>query len=342
MAIVAPLAIPTRDDAAAAAAVLVDKGVAEVLLFGSVAEGTATPDSDIDLVAIFADLDYADRAEHRRALEAAAGAAVPWPVQVHVTDRPEWQARVQRVPSSFEARIAATAVPIAAAVSEGPVDWGKKMVLPMSDPHEALGQFDTWVLPALAALANDTRRSITEEDPAVSLEAQEQARLDRVVRVCVAAARTTERSVSALGVLYGASDQTKRNLRRTSHELPPGPAALQRDVPEPAATAVREVFDHHGVDLADLSRWPEKGMYPDDAAEVRAAADRLAPVYAAMAPEIAGVVADHLQHRLDPAEAKLAAAVARRARLAARIATQDVRFGVRVTGGVDAAAGGYS
>ena len=89
MAVVAPLAAPTRADAAAAAAVLIDRGVAEVLLVGSVARGAASADSDIDLVAIFADLDYSERAERRRELEAAARAAVPWPVQVHVTDRPE-------------------------------------------------------------------------------------------------------------------------------------------------------------------------------------------------------------------------------------------------------------
>ena len=335
MAIVAPRSIPTRDDAAAAAAVLVDKGVAEVLLFGSVADGTATPDSDIDLVAIFADLDYANRAEHRRGLEAAAGAAVPWPVQVHLTDRPEWQARVQRVPSSFEARIAAVAVPIAAAVSEGAVDWGKEMVLPMSDSQEALGQFRAWVLPALAALANDARRSITEEDPAASLETHEQARLDRMVRVCAAAAKTTETSLIALAVLYATPTQTKSNLQRDNHKIPRCIAALQRAVPEPAASAVREVFDRHGIDLGDLSRWREDGMHPDDADEVRAAADRLAPIHAAMAPEIAGVVADHLQYRLDPAEAELEAATARRTRLAARIATQDVRFGVPLPAGVD-------
>ena len=46
----------------AAAAALIDAGVEEVLLFGSVARGAAGGDSDIDLVAIFADLDYAERA----------------------------------------------------------------------------------------------------------------------------------------------------------------------------------------------------------------------------------------------------------------------------------------
>ena len=73
MAVVAPVGAPTRVDAEAAAEVLIAAGAAEVLLFGSVARGDAGADSDIDLVAIFADLDYAERAVRQRTLQAAAG-----------------------------------------------------------------------------------------------------------------------------------------------------------------------------------------------------------------------------------------------------------------------------
>lgn len=314
---------------------LIAAGVEEVLLFGSVARGTATADSDIDLVAIFADLDYGTRSARRRELEDAAREAVSWPVQVHVTDRPEWQARLERVSASFERRAAADALAIAVAPAESPVDWGKEMVLPMSDPQEALGQFRTWVLPALATLTNATRQGIEEQDPDVETSDRETARLNRMVDVCEAAAATVETSLKALAVLYATPTPTKRDLKRNGHKIRKSLTRLGRDVPEPAATAVREVFDRHAIDLAGLSRWREEGMYPDDADEIWAAADRLAPVYAAMVPEIAGVVAEHLQQRLDPAEAGLAAAVARRARLAASIATQDVRFGVPIRGGAD-------
>lgn len=132
---------------------LIAAGVEEVLLFGSVARGTATADSDIDLVAIFADLDYGGRHARRRELEAAARAVVSWPVQVHVTDRPEWRARVEKVSTSFERRIADASVLVASAADEAPVDWGKQMVLPMSNPQEALRYFDARVIPRLRDVA---------------------------------------------------------------------------------------------------------------------------------------------------------------------------------------------
>ena len=71
MAVVAPAGAPSRVDAEAAAAALVAAGVEEVLLFESVARGDATVDSDIDLVAVFADVDYSERDARRRELEAS-------------------------------------------------------------------------------------------------------------------------------------------------------------------------------------------------------------------------------------------------------------------------------
>lgn len=328
MAILAPLRPPRTPDAAAAAGVLIDAGAVEVLLFGSVADGTATADSDIDLVAILADLDYDSRTERRRALEAAAGAVVSWPVQVHVTDRPEWRARVQRVPSSFEARVAAAAVPIAAADAEGPVDWGKEMVLPISDPHEALRTFDEWVLPALEAVANDARRSITEQDPAASTETQEQARLDRMVRVCAAAASSIETSLKALALLYASPTPTKGDQQRNGHKIRKSLQRLERDVPEPAADAVRDVLRHHNVDIAVLSTWREQSTYPDNLPATRADADRLAPSYVVAAAAVAAVLARHLQHILGGDIPSLIVAAARRDRLAKRIDAWDVRRGL--------------
>ncbi|MYJ13074.1 MAG: nucleotidyltransferase domain-containing protein [Acidimicrobiia bacterium] len=335
MAVVAPAGAPSLVDAEEAAAALIESGVAEVLLFGSVSRGTATDDSDIDLVAIFADLDYAVRDARRRELESVAAAAAARPVQVHVTDRPEWRARIERVPSSFERRIAAEVVPLAAAASESAADWDKEMVLPMSDPHEALAQFRTWVLPALEALANDTRRSVTEEDSHATPEDQETARLNRLVRVCAAAAMTVETSLKALAVLYAEKSPTKQDLKRNGHKIRRSLARLERDVPEPARSAVREVFDRHGVDIDVLSSWREEGTYPDDAAQVWDKADRLAVAYAVMAPDVAAVLAEHLQHNIAPGDPRLAAAAASRDRLAALIAAQDVRAGVPADHGLD-------
>ena len=218
---VAPAA-PTLAEADRAAAALIAGGVEEVLLFGSVASGAATPASDIDLVAIYADLDYSQRASRRQALEAAAAAAAaPWPVQVHVTDRPEWRARIDNVPTSLERRIHASAVAVAAATERAPVNWNKEMVLPMSDAHEALRQFDHWVLPRLSELEAATHRGTQEVDPALAPPVAERARLERMVRICTTAAITAETTLKALAVLHGRPTPSEKELRRAGHLAAP-------------------------------------------------------------------------------------------------------------------------
>lgn len=52
---------PSVGDAERAAEALAAAGVCEVWLHGSVARGAAGPGSDIDLVAIYPDLDYRQR-----------------------------------------------------------------------------------------------------------------------------------------------------------------------------------------------------------------------------------------------------------------------------------------
>ena len=156
--------VPTLADAGVAARALVAAGAEEVLLFGSVARGEADLDSDIDLVALFADIDYAERADLKRRLEdVAAGAVGRWPVQVVVTDRPEWRARVRNVSASFEHRISADAVAVAAADARQPVRWDKEMVRPMSNPAEALQQFNDRVQPRVIELRVSTTRQFEED-----------------------------------------------------------------------------------------------------------------------------------------------------------------------------------
>jgi len=307
--------------------VLIAAGVAEVLLFGSVARGDAAAGSDIDLVAIFADLDYGERHERQRALEAAATAAAGAPVQVHVTDRPEWRARVERVPTSFEHRAAAESVPVAAAASRCSVDWGKEMVLPMSDPEEALSYFTGRVLPRLQATATAATRSAVEVvSPVAPVEGR---RLNRMVSLCAEAALAAETSVKAMAKLYGRPTPTESDLKRNGHTIA---AVLQRYVPTPHSGEMRATFDRCGVDLAGLSQWRSKGTHADDIDALRVEADDLAPVYAAMASEITGLVVSHLRRALGDAVAE---AAAERDSLAAVIAGQDVRLGVPASGGPD-------
>ena len=225
---------------------MIAAGAAEVLLFGSVAAGTAVAGSDIDLVAIFADLDYATRHGRRRELEAAASVAASWPVQVHVTDRPEWRARVEKVSTSFEHRIAAASVLVAAADDDAPVDWGKEMVLPMSDPQEALRYFDARVIPRLRDVAGAATRDHAESDPCLSPARQERARLQRLATLCTAAALVAETSLKGLAVLYGDPTPTEQDLKRNGHKIA---VIIEKHVPEAHQAEAQAIFDRLGVDL---------------------------------------------------------------------------------------------
>ena len=321
MAVVAPSVAPTRADAERAAAALIAEGVGEVLLFGSVARGQAGPGSDIDLVAIFADLDYGERHVRRQELEAAAREVVSWPVQVHVTDRPEWRARVERVATSFEHRVAGEAVVLADGEC-GPVDWDKEMVLPMSNPQEALRYFDGHVIPRLRDVAGAATRDHAESDPYLSPARQERARLQRLATLCTAAALTAETSLKALAVLHGETPPSEKEMKAAGHLIARGLGLVPPEVrPEPAA-----LFARLGVDVDVLSAWRERNTYPDDAEVLHADAERLAPTYAVMASEIAGLVATHLQRGVAPGPA-LDDVVAQRDSHAALIAAVDVRVG---------------
>ena len=329
MPVVAPASAPTREDAERVAEVLVGGGVAEVLLFGSVAAGTAGPHSDIDLVAIYADVDYSERHLRQRELEAAAAAVVAAPVQIHVTDRPEWSARVERVSTSFECMVASEAAVLAVDLDDSPVDWGKEMVLPMSDPQEALHYFAGRVLPRLQGVATAATRSILEVDAQVSAATLERRRLNRLVSLCVDAALAAETSVKSMAKLYGNPTPTEKQLKSNGQTIA---TVLQRHVPEPQCGEMQAAFDHLGVDLGELSLWRDKGTYADNIDTVRADADHLASGYAAMASGITGLVVSHLRRSLGIAAAD---ASAERDSLAVVIAGQDVRLGIPTQGGID-------
>ena len=86
--------VPTMADAQRAAGALADAGVNCVLLYGSVARGDQAPGSDIDLLAVYDDLDYTQRPKLRDRLEKLASQAAGFEVQVSPTDRPEWRTPV--------------------------------------------------------------------------------------------------------------------------------------------------------------------------------------------------------------------------------------------------------
>ncbi|WP_420443177.1 nucleotidyltransferase domain-containing protein [Candidatus Poriferisodalis sp.] len=160
------MAAPDIAAAQRAADELVSVGAGRVLLFGSVAKGRATERSDIDLVAIYDDLgDYSGRAKRRCALESKASDAAGCPVDVMVTDAPEWAVRTTKVPCSVEARIAGHAVELVDTGRHRGIDWDKEIGLPSNPTGELASRFED--MPnALARLTTNLRPNIDEIDAA--------------------------------------------------------------------------------------------------------------------------------------------------------------------------------
>ncbi len=133
----AEAAVPLMADARRAADELLNAGVGTVLVFGSVACGVATAASDIDLVAIYNDLgDYQQRHQLRFELQRRARDVAGWPVDVFVTDAPEWAIRTTEVRCSLEAGIALHAVKLAEITAHAPINWGKEIGMPASVDSE--------------------------------------------------------------------------------------------------------------------------------------------------------------------------------------------------------------
>ncbi len=135
-------AAPVRAAAERAAAALAEAGAGRVVLFGSVARGEADEHSDIDLMAVFDDLDYERRREKGCELEELAERAVEFPVDVSVTDRAEWRMRTTKVRTSLEGRIARHGRVLVNRPVGVDVDWNKEMVMPDSDYAESLARLE--------------------------------------------------------------------------------------------------------------------------------------------------------------------------------------------------------
>ncbi len=285
---------PTVSDAAVAAEALISAGAEEVLLFGSVARGDADESSDIDLVALFADIDYGARREVAWRLEVAAReVAGRWPVQVVVTDLPEWRNRVANVSASFESAISSDAVLVAEAESSArrPVRWNKEMVLPMSNPDEALKQFSDRVLSQLAGLTEGATVSWVEEDLSAPSGMQETARLRRLVRVCTHSAMAVEVALKSLAVLHATPTPPAKALRAAAHSI----SACLQLLPPPVRSAVEPLVTGRGLSTDDLSQWRILGTYPEDTASVQTLADQKVDDYVVTALDVCGFVVNDLR-----------------------------------------------
>ena len=220
---------PTVGAARRAATPLIAAGAEEVLVFGSVARGTAGPDSDIDLVAIFADIDYSDRSRIEESLRATAvealadeEAAERWPVGVLATDWPEWRQRCRRVPASLEATIERDAISVATAARRRRSNWAKPMIKPMSNSAEAVEQFGEALLRRVHDLAERAGPGRVESDPEKSAAYRERERRIRVINATVEAALTCEISLKVLLIAAGKVGGVEVELKKLGRNVDVG------------------------------------------------------------------------------------------------------------------------
>ena len=287
---------PTLADAHRAAEALSQLDPGLVLLHGSVADGTADADSDLDLVVVFDDLgDYSRRPLLWRRSKEAAESAIGRPVDVRVTDRPEWKARIECV-SSFERHVASRSITLRERRA-GVVDWHKEIPIPPTDEGMARASLDD-LAQALVALNGDLTPYVQE------LQASETGDVERVTRnrarrmrrICASAQAAMETGLKALNhALPGPHPPRTHSLAKLIDLLPVTPVERGR-----LSAALQD------LDLAAAAQWRQMGTYPGDfRAEV--VAERSTPQHAATmvnaAARLTLAVVDLVEDRLGESNA---------------------------------------
>ncbi len=261
--------MPTLEGARRAARALADEhGVAQVLLYGSVATGEARPGSDLDLVAVFDDLgDYRRRWKLRQALTATAMSAAGCDVDVRVTDRPEWRQRSQHVRNSIEHHIARYAITLIDSPARG-VNWHKEIGM----PGNARGEAERHLKSMSGDMANLAARYVPDRNEVragIAPDAVEDVSARRRARfqaLCADGALCVEHGLKALVALGDAWP-----IR--THE----PGRLMGQMPEPRRKLADVVQPHL---LEDIAVWREAGSYEADLEAMQLADEELRDVAA--------------------------------------------------------------
>ncbi|MCQ3802688.1 MAG: nucleotidyltransferase domain-containing protein [Acidimicrobiia bacterium] len=242
--------VPTLAAAERAAKVVAGAGAGRVLLFGSVARGEARRHSDIDLMVIFDDVDYARRQDLTMELERLARDEVGCSVDVHLTDRPEWKMRTEQVATSFESRVKGQAV-LLVDKEPGDVYWDKEMVMPASDYEEALERLRQVgnALVGISASLEPTSYQRLMEQTGQEMEAfavYEQ----RLALGCAAGHLTVETALKSLIHLSAAPQ-----AQPWGHEI----EKLLPQLPEPHKSEIETRLESVGVE--NLQRWQQQARY---------------------------------------------------------------------------------
>ncbi len=227
--------------------------VARVMLFGSTARGESDLDSDIDLVVVVNDLgDYWRRRQVRAELADAAGRVTSRRVDLHVTDRPEWKLRTERVSASFEAGLSGDLITLVENFPLDEPDWGKPMMKPTSNLAEAAARCGD-----LAQCLRDLIRFLhpdTYEQAADDEQEREHALKNRRRMVCGHAADASEVAVKTVIALGGISPIRTHDIKDLLGQVRP------RSMRQEMAAIVESC----GVGPEAVSAWPVKATYAND------------------------------------------------------------------------------
>ncbi|MCY4423790.1 MAG: nucleotidyltransferase domain-containing protein [Acidimicrobiaceae bacterium] len=285
MATTTTVRVPTVREAQRAAECVAAAGAGRVLLFGSVACGRATAGSDIDLVAVFDDIDYSQRHGIRSALCEAAESVVHSPVEVFVTDRAEWRRRTQEVSASFEAAISSSVVVLVDRPA-GAVRWDKEIGLADNNTDEALGRLEE-ATKALAAMT----RSMRPDDWELLVPEVDHVTLWRLVDVCSAAAMATETALKALAAAHGVPAPHKHRIDL----LVPLAGNRTNDVRAALAELETNTVARGDAPYGDVSIWRGAGTYIADRPDIDlATVETMAPPIAQAATSVTAIAADEL------------------------------------------------
>ena len=273
-------AAPSESDAGRVADAFVGAGVGEVWLFGSVARGESTESSDINLVAVYADLDYTQRWDRKRELTKLGEHVSGQPVDLLVTDLPEWRVR-SKLLTTFERRVRDQARLLRSSpISPPEVRWDKEITLPASDDQEA---FYT-IRNATEALESLETRLLPSE-----WETPGNTSLDRRLRaLCLNAQMAAECALKALVHLYG------HRPPEDTHDLESLCLALPRDMARSADRLLE------GIDKHTMGRWRVVGTYPANYPVEAAEAPALAELYVCAAVMLNRYAAHHTETRVGP------------------------------------------
>ncbi|WP_419919194.1 nucleotidyltransferase family protein [Candidatus Poriferisocius sp.] len=285
--------VPTLEDAKRVAQVFVGEyGVGAVLLFGSVAEGVAGSGSDLDLVAVYDDLDYSTRYQRWKDLKFAARKCVGYEIDLLVTDRPEWKLRTEAVGNSFECGIAGT-TRILLDKPGGKIDWEKEIGMPDSEQKETdekLGDMGG----ALREIEDKYKAREREESARFKNDewGLEYLRRERLAKICASGAMAIEHGLKALVSMSGKPFARTHSSADLTEEIPEHMAHRYAVIPE----------DLLGI----IYIWRQAGSYESELTQMHLSTEdlaRLASQYTEAATHFAkGVLEEYVLTYPEPGQ----------------------------------------